>query len=75
MLVAIAIPVFATQLDKSQTDVANIRSAYAEVTIDVIRDETATNLTKEVTLKHTVTGRHTVLLILTSRTSAVTQIM
>ena len=45
MLVAIAIPVFTSQLEKSResTDVANIRSAYAEVVTQFLQDPDATN--------------------------------
>ena len=54
MLVAIAIPVFTSQLEKSRetTDLANIRSAYAEVVVDAIEDNAATAET--VTLKQQV---------------------
>jgi len=40
VLVAIAIPVFTTQLEKSReaTDAANIRSAYSEVIAQVLED-------------------------------------
>ena len=40
VLVAIAIPIFSAQLEKAKeaTDVANIRSAYAEVTAAYITD-------------------------------------
>ncbi len=42
MLVAISIPIFTSQLEKSReaTDMANIRSAYAEVTADYLLDDT-----------------------------------
>ena len=38
VLVAIAIPVFTTQLEKSReaTDVANVRSAYAGVVVECL---------------------------------------
>ena len=38
VLVAIAIPIFTTQLEKSReaTDLANIRSAYAEATTEIL---------------------------------------
>ena len=51
---AIAIPVFTSQLEKSResTDLANIRSAYAEVVVDAIEDNTAAS--KTVNLKQTV---------------------
>lgn len=40
MLVAIAIPVFTSQLEKSReaTDMANIRSAYAQVVVEAIEN-------------------------------------
>ena len=43
VLVAIAIPVFSTQLEKSReaTDLANVRAAYAEVTTAFIEDGAA----------------------------------
>lgn len=43
VLVAIAIPVFTTQLEKSReaTDVANVRSAYAALMADYIADGSA----------------------------------
>ena len=43
VLVAIAIPVFTTQLERSReaTDLANIRSAYAEAMTDYIADNNA----------------------------------
>ena len=45
VLVAIAIPVFTTQLEKSReaTDLSNIRSAYAEAVL-VVLNGTTTNL-------------------------------
>ena len=51
VLVAIAIPIFTTQLEKSReaVDAANIRAAYAEVMADAVGGTTAT--TKDVTLK------------------------
>ena len=44
VLVAIAIPVFTSQLEKSResTDVANIRSAYAEVVTQYLQNPDAT---------------------------------
>ena len=55
VLVAIAIPVFSAQLEKSReaTDLANIRSAYAEVVVEAI-EGTATN--KTVALKQQADG-------------------
>ena len=54
VLVAIAIPVFTSQLEKAReaTDLANIRSAYAEVVVDAIEDNEA--VSKVVSLKQTV---------------------
>ena len=42
VLVAISIPIFTTQLEKSReaTDLANIRSAYAEVVANYLGDST-----------------------------------
>ena len=48
VLVAISIPVFSAQLEKSReaTDAANIRAAYAEVlTASLTDDKTSTNVT------------------------------
>ena len=55
VLVAIAIPVFTSQLEKSResTDAANIRSAYAEVVAEALTDGTA-EVEREVELKQTV---------------------
>lgn len=57
VLVAIAIPIFTTQLEKAReaTDLANIRSAYAEVMVDAITDE-ATQHQRTVQLKQKVDG-------------------
>ncbi len=43
VLVAVAIPVFTTQLEKSReaTDVANLRSAYAEAVADLMTNGTS----------------------------------
>ena len=56
VLVAIAIPIFTTQLEKSReaTDMANIRSAYAEVTAAYL--EAATAKSAAVTLKSNTTN-------------------
>lgn len=53
VLVAIAIPVFTNQLEKSKeaTDMANLRSAYAEVMSAALLEDEAANLTKTVTSK------------------------
>lgn len=56
VLVAIAIPIFTAQLEKSReaTDAANIRAAYAEVVAAKVSGETATDkLQKTVKLKQT----------------------
>jgi type IV pilus assembly protein PilA len=49
VLVAIAIPVFSTQLEKSReaTDVANIRNAYAEVVTTYLADNSITTISVE----------------------------
>ena len=53
VLVAIAIPIFTTQLEKSReaTDVANIRSAYAEATVNALDNATGTGTATSVALK------------------------
>ena len=55
VLVAIAIPIFTTQLEKSReaTDKANIRSAYAEASAELLDNESSA-YKKEVTAKQTV---------------------
>ena len=42
VLVAIAIPIFSSQLEKSKeaTDIANVRSAYAQVVTQYLTDDT-----------------------------------
>lgn len=52
ILVAIAIPVFTSQLEKAReaTDAANIRAAYAEVMMAYLDNDTA-NYTKQVKLQ------------------------
>ena len=49
VLVAISIPIFTSQLEKSKeaTDLANIRSAYAEVSANVLTEEGAVTEKKE----------------------------
>ena len=44
VLVAIAIPVFTTQLEKAReaTDIANVRSAYADVMVEYLADGEST---------------------------------
>ncbi len=56
VLVAIAIPVFSAQLEKSReaTDLANIRSAYAEVVAKALTEDVDTTAT--VTLKQQEDG-------------------
>jgi len=57
VLVAIAIPVFSTQLEKSReaTDAANIRAAYAEVLTESLQNPDE-DCEREVTLVQTTTG-------------------
>lgn len=54
VLVAIAIPVFNAQLEKAReaTDMANIRAAYAEVSVDLISNDAST-ATKDVAATQT----------------------
>ena len=51
VLTAIAIPVFTTQLEKSReaTDIANVRSAYAEAVADYLGNGGQAAVTKTVT--------------------------
>ena len=51
VLVAVAIPVFTTQLEKSReaTDLANVRAAYAQVMVDALDDSAATHTDNGVT--------------------------
>jgi len=60
VLVAIAIPVFTTQLEKSResTDIANVRSAYATVVADYIV-KGKSPITVSVDAKQTVAGWQT----------------
>ena len=57
VLVAIAIPIFTSQLEKSReaTDAANIRAAYAEVMVAGLSEDTD-NYEKEVSAKQTQDG-------------------
>ena len=59
VLVAIAIPVFTSQLEKSReaTDVANVRSAYATVMTNYLTDGSAQSMT--VSAQQTQTGWQT----------------
>lgn len=56
VLVAIAIPVFTTQLEKSResTDIANVRSGYAVLVTNYLSD--GTTGTYQVSARQTVTG-------------------
>ena len=56
-MVAISIPIFTTQLEKSKeaTDAANIRAAYAEVMSAVLLDS-ETDISKTVNMKQSVSG-------------------
>ena len=53
VLVAVAIPVFSAQLEKSReaTDVANIRSAYAEVVTKYLENPTTASKTPTISVK------------------------
>ena len=53
VLVAVAIPVFSAQLEKSReaTDVANIRSAYAEVVTKYLEKPTTNSQTPKISVK------------------------
>jgi len=57
VLVAIAIPVMTNQLEKAReaTDAANIRSAYAEVSVEILLGNEAAPV-REVDLKQKVAG-------------------
>lgn len=59
VLVAISIPIFNSQLEKSReaVDAANIRAAYAEITADALTGKTDT--TKTITPKQTNAGWQT----------------
>ena len=61
VLVAIAIPVFTSQLEKSReaTDAANIRSAYAEVMAEALTQTTPAEVTRTITLKQAQNGWQT----------------
>ncbi|MBR0409662.1 MAG: prepilin-type N-terminal cleavage/methylation domain-containing protein [Eubacterium sp.] len=50
VLVAIAIPVFTSQLEKSResTDLANVRSAYAEIVAGYLQDDNAASISVKV---------------------------
>ncbi len=55
VLVAIAIPIFTTQLEKSReaTDIANIRSAYAEATTEILGSNKTTATVETVAAQST----------------------
>lgn len=57
VLIAIAIPTFASQLDKANqaTDAANIRSAYAEAALDALENGTGNGTATSVPMVHTGT--------------------
>ena len=59
VLVAIAIPIFTSQLEKSReaVDAANIRAAYAEISADALTGDLPENMDKyKVALKQKVSG-------------------
>lgn len=58
VLVAIAIPVFTSQLEKAReaTDAANLRAAYAEIMADAVTKDTDVTYTKKVKQTQTKTG-------------------
>ena len=58
VLVAIAIPVFTNQLERSReaTDMSNIRAAYAEVVADYLSTGAKSSKTATVTPRQTVSG-------------------
>lgn len=55
ILIAIAIPTFSSQMEKSReaTDLANVRSAYAELMVKVNEADGATPITVELKQKTT----------------------
>ena len=59
VLVAIAIPVFTTQLEKSReaTDMSNLRAAYAEVVANYLANGAKTGSTPSTTTSATVKAR------------------
>lgn len=58
VLVAIAIPVFTSQLEKSReaTDLSNVRSAYAEVVADYLANGAKSSYTASAEAKQTQSG-------------------
>lgn len=65
VLVAIAIPVFTTQLEKAReaTDAANLRAAYAEISAKILSEDTVGNIDVEVTQKTAKWGNNTTIKI------------
>lgn len=65
VLVAIAIPVFTTQLEKAReaTDAANLRAAYAEISAKILSEDTVDNIDVEVTQKTAKWGNNTTIKI------------
>ncbi len=66
VLVAIAIPVFTSQLEKAReaTDAANLRAAYAEISAKILsEDNTVGNIDVEVTQKTAKWGNNTTIKI------------
>ena len=62
VLVAISIPIFTSQLEKSReaVDAANIRASYAEIMADAITGDVPTDMSKyKVTLKQETSGWQT----------------
>ena len=55
VLVAISIPIFSAQLEKSReaVDLANVRAAYAELTANYLQDDAASSINVTVTQKQT----------------------
>lgn len=58
ILVAIMIPTLTTQLERARetADLANIRSAYAEATVDALTNGAGTGTSKTVTITQTGAG-------------------
>ena len=58
VLVAISIPIFTTQLEKSReaVDLSNIRAAYAECSADVLTNSKATGYYEKVTVQQKKDG-------------------
>jgi type II secretory pathway pseudopilin PulG len=58
VLIAVAIPVFASQLEKAReaTDLANVRSAYAQVSTEALLGDSET--TVKYSLQGTTQGRY-----------------